>query len=120
MSELKKTPWLYLAIGLGWMGNVLFTILAVISFLDNPVIGLFLFGYTAFAVWMMMAIWELNDLARIIYVSLSAVIFLSSIWIFNPIGLVVSGLVVYSLGYHKKTVELFRIKKRHEHYDKRF
>ena len=119
MSE-QKTIWLYLAIGLGWMGNVFLTILGFIIFVESPIVGFLLFGYTAFAVWMMMAIWELNDLARMIYVTLSAVAFLSSIWIFNPIGLVVSGLVVYSLGYHKKTKELFRSKKRQQYYDKRY
>lgn len=110
----------YVIAGIIALGSVLVLLVAILGLftsnaLNQTNIFLFLAGIIPLIIavlyfWVNMELQEYNNTARIIIVVISGINLVISIFIYSIFGLIISGVIIYSLAFHRGTVRLFSTK----------
>ncbi|MHA2251394.1 MAG: zinc finger Ran-binding domain-containing protein [Candidatus Kariarchaeaceae archaeon] len=112
-----KTPWFRAVVAIAWLGNLFLIIFSVIIALTNPFLGIIITVMTGIMIYVVKAMGEVDDNARLIYLTLAIIALITSAFMLFYPGLALFGFIVYTLGYQKDTVKLFRASRRSKSYN---
>ncbi len=114
----RRTGWLTFVLAINWivivlmgLGGYLFYLIVDAFSPENGDVGLsFLLIISVIVgllIWVTMSLSKYSNTARIVMLILAGIGFVGGLALLDPFTLVIAGLIIYALGFHKETVALF-------------
>jgi hypothetical protein len=103
-----RTGWLTFVIVLSWLGIIAGGIFGLLLLGAFPAFGFVILLFVGLGIWLVRELSNYNNTARIIQLVLTSLGLLSSLSTLDIIGLILGGMIVYALAFHKETVALFQ------------